>query len=100
MISKKNKVWHGFIPFRIEEVQFNDRVYHISEVNNRIIKTYLWKIDSMERDSVYPSMDALFEIYTDRMQIRIAPFLWWWNIRIDRRPQYKRLLDSLLEFIR
>jgi hypothetical protein len=98
---KENNVWYGFIPFTIEDIQFGDRVYHFLYIQtmkrkNRVFKAYLWKVVWMERDNDFPEDNKLFTIYTDLWHW-IVPSFGKWDIQIDRRPRYKRILDRLLE---
>lgn len=84
------------IPFTIQDIKFDDRVYHIFIAWNIKIQVFLWKINYMSRNEVNPDDDTLFSIWTDKLKYKIYPFLSWNNcIFIDRRPRWKRVLNIM-----
>lgn len=90
MVDEKRK---NFVPLTFDNAKMWDRIVHIfkTQYDKKIICN-LWKIIKIDKEDP----EALRTIQTDNCNFYLMPEVWWWNICIDRRPRYKRILDRLL----
>lgn len=88
---KENNVW--LIPYSDWNVRLWDRIVHIFTVNNKNYYIFMWYLYWIQ-----PRISGEKALYLSKQQDLILPS--FWNLHIDHRPRYKRILDSLSELIK